>query len=460
VSIDEHNPRDPGQDASEAAPKRKPIEDLAGVQIARRGFIRTAGTAALSLTALGHIGREVNAATLHPDLTTDENPNPDYAYPEWFPTWDRIVEVAKQEGAVQVSAWGGPEVKDHFNKLTRTFERKYGIKTTYRHGDWFSAQQQVLNDVSEGRQAGSIDAIFLWGKPFSSLLQGGGVWEVPILDILPNARRIAYRPELGRFVHDMVPTYGTFVPHVNWQNCFVYDKQRYERADMPQTVEGVLDWARENPGQFTYVDVNKGGSGHTWVMMLIYQLTGGYEKYAFRPFDPAVAENDWGPLWEYLEALAPHIYRPGTYPQGNAAAAQLFAAGEISFCPNWDATMAGVVRGGMLDPDRLGMFVPEPGIFSPMDGFTIPMNAPHKAAALLFLDHITSVESQIEVPMTIGSYPVVTDAWDQTPEEEKAQPFHPVQDLRGWRDLGTMGARHGEYMFQMMKEWVDRIART
>lgn len=428
-----------------------------GPQIARRGFIRAGGTAALSLTALGFVGREARAARLLPTLTTEANPNGAYGYPQWFPPWDAIVAAAKKEGRVQVSAWGGPEAKAHFNEMCSSFERKYGIKATYTHGDWFAAQQQVLAQVKD-KKDGTIDAIFVWGKPFSNLLQGGGVWEVPILDIVPNARNIAYRPEM-RFVHDMVPTYGAFVPHANWQNAFVYDKKKWKREELPQTVDGVLEWAKKNKGQFTYCDVNKGGSGHTWIMMLIYQLTGGYEKYAYRPYDKEVPQRDWQPLWDYLKELDQYIYRPGTYPQGNAAVAQLFAAEEISFCVNWNSTMWGPITGGMLDPDRLGMYVPEPGIYSPHDGFTIPVNAPNKAAALLFLDHITAVEQQMKVPMNMGGYPVVTDAWEKLPKEHREAPYQPVQNLRAWRDLGRMGARHGEYMFHMMTEWVDKVAR-
>ena len=428
--------------------------------ISRRGFVTVAGTSALSLTALGYVAREARAATLNPDLTMASTANPESAYPEWFPSWDRIVDLAKKEGRVQVSAWGGPEVKDHYNKLVKAFEKTYGIKTEYTHGDWFSAQQQVLGDVQNNVAEGKIDVIFLWGKPFSNLLQGNGVWEVPMLDLLPNARKIAYRPELGRFVHDMVPTYGAFVPHVNWQNCYVYDKSKYQRSDMPDDVLGVLDWVKAHKGKFTYCDFNKGGSGHTFGMMLIYGLTGGYPKYAFRPYDEQLPERDWGPLWDFLNELEQYCYQPGTYPQGNSAVAQLFSAGEISFCPNWDAVMSQQVKQGFLDPERLGMYIPKPGIFSPLDGFTIPVNAPNKAAALLFLDHITSVESQMNVVSGVGSYPAVTEAWDAAPQEVKDEPWHPEKDLRAWRDLGTVGARHGEYMFRMMQDWIDKVARS
>ncbi len=441
------------------AGKTEAETDLAAPQLARRGFIKAAGTSALGLTALGYVAKEARGSTYNPDLTRAPTTNPDSAYPEWFPSWSKIEQMAKKEGQVQVSAWGSAAAKDHFNKMCAMFERKYAIKTTYRHGDWFSAQQQVLNDVKEKKEKGSIDCIFQWGKPLSNLMQGGGVWEVPFFNLLPNARKVPYRPELGLFVHDMVPTYGSFVPHMAIQDCFVYNKKKLKLSDIPQTVDGVLDWAKKNKGKFTYCDLNKGGSGHTWAMMLIYQLTGGYEKYAFKPFNKAVADKDWGPLWAYLKELEQYLYRPGTYPQGNNAVAQLFAAEEILLCPNWDVTMFETIAGGQCDPEIVGMFVPTPGIYSPADGFTIPVNAPNKAAALLFLDFVTSVEAQVEMVNTLGCYPVTTEAWDRIPEKERKQPWHPVADLRNWRDLGTIGGRHGEYMFHMMTEWVDRVAR-
>jgi hypothetical protein len=65
----------------------------------------------------------------------------------------------------------------------------------------------------------------------------------------------------------------------------------------------------------------------------------------------------------------------------------------------------------------------------------------------------------MRIPQSMTCYPVVTEAWDKQSEQEKKQPYHPVQDLRAWRDLGRMGARHGEYMFYMMTQWVDRVAR-
>ena len=449
-----------GSSSKSKSPQLDRSETLPTPGIARRGFIRVAGTAGLSLTALGFVGsEEARAAKFNPDLTMEANPNAAFGYPKWFPSWAELERLAKAEGKVNVSAWGGPETKDHFGKVCAAFEKASGIKATYTHGDWFAAQQQVLNEVKDKKEQGSIDAIFLWGKPFSNLMQGGGVWEVPILDILPNARKIAYRPELGRFVHDMVPTYGTFVPHVNWQDCYVYNKKKFKREEMPKNVTGVLDWAKKNKGQFTYCDVNKGGSGHTWVMMLIYELTGGYEKYAFRSFSKELADSDWKPLWDYLKELEQYCYKPGTYPQGNNAVAQLFASGEVTFCPNWDAVMAQGVIGGTLDPDILGIFVPEPGIYSPMDGYTIPVNASNKAAALLFLNYITSVEAQMQVPRVIGAYPVVTEAWDKLTDKDRKQPWVPVENLRDWRDLGKVGGRHGEYMFHMMTQWVDKIAR-
>ena len=48
----------------------------------------------------------------------------------------------------------------------------------------------------------------------------------------------------------------------------------------------MLRRAKAHPGEFTYFATNKGGSGHTFGMMLIYQLTGGYENTSSGPMNP------------------------------------------------------------------------------------------------------------------------------------------------------------------------------
>lgn len=427
---------------------------MEGDGIGRRGFLAGAGAAALG--GLSPVAREAHAAKLNDDLTT--GPQSPASYPSWFPSWEDIEKAAKKEGRVGVTAWGSPSAQTHFNRVCQEFTRKTGITAQYTHGDWFAAQQKILGEVKAKKMAGDIDCIFLWGQPFANLLEGGGVWEVPFLDVLPNARKIPYRAELGRFVHDMVPTYGAYVPHVNWQDCFVYNKKKYKRSDMPETVDGALDWAKKHPGEFTYCDPNKGGSGHTWIMQLIYSLTGGYEKYAFKPFKIEETKN-WTVLWTYLNDLKKYMYKPGTFPQGNKQVSQLFCAGEITFTVNWNSIMSEEINAGACDPAILGMYVPKPSICSPSDGFTIPFNAPYKAAALVFLNYLTSIEVQKQVAETMGSYPVVTEAWDALSDKDKNAPYQPERNLRQWRDLGTIYARHGKYMFHMMTEWIDKVAR-
>ncbi|NWG76264.1 MAG: hypothetical protein HXY24_16955, partial [Rubrivivax sp.] len=251
--------------------------------LGRRGFVRAVGASLLAIQGLDAIVREANAGVTTDRLTV--GPHLSDSYPSWFPLWEDIEKMAKKEGAVSVTAWGSPSAKNLFTKACQDFTRIYGIKATYSHGDWFAAQQKVLADRKNKKlTGGDIDCIFLWGQNFANLFEGDGVWEVPVMYIIPNARKIAYRPEMGWFVHDMVPTYGTFVPHIQWQLYYLYNKKKYQRSDIPDTVEGVLEWARNHPGKFSYCDPHKGGSGHTWIMQLIYSITGGYEKYAFKPF--------------------------------------------------------------------------------------------------------------------------------------------------------------------------------
>ncbi|MFH1932309.1 MAG: extracellular solute-binding protein [Pseudomonadota bacterium] len=431
-------------------------------KVSRRRFIGRSITAVggtlLGIQGLDTIVREAKAAQVTERLTATANPQD--GYPEWFPIWEDIEKMAKKEGAVNVTAWGPPSAKRHFMKACEDFTNKYGIKAKYTHGDWFAAQERVVSDRKRGKlTGGDTDCIFLWGKPFANLFEANCVWEVPIIYIIPNAREIAYRPEMGYFVHDMVPTYGTFVPHINWKLLYAYNKKKYRRDQIPNTVDGILDWAKEHPGEFTYCDPLKGGSGHTWIMQLIYTITGGYEKYAYLPFTLEKTKN-WHILWNYLNELEKYMYQPGTYPQGNSATAQLFCAGEANFIPIWAYEFAEKIKAGSCDPNIVGMFEPEPALASPYDGFTIPFNAAHKAAGLVFLNYITSLEVQKNVGNIIGSLPAVGKAWDLVSDNNKSLPCYPFKNLMEERDMKRMYGRHGKYMFYMMTEWVKKVAKT
>ncbi len=382
-------------------------------------------------------------------------------------TWDQIVKLAKKEGEVIWYGFGSTYERDFFTELCKKFEKETGIKCTYVHGHWFDTVQRLISEKKAGKEVGGIDVVLAWSKPFAMAYEAGAVWDVNLAEIIPNAKGI---PFVARYFHDMYPTNGRHLPILAWWVGFLYRKDLLKYPDdLPKSFDELLDWVKKHPGKFTYCDPNKGGSGHTFLIGLAEWFY-GYDKFAFADFSEERAKEifyskgKYGKnFWEYLNELEKYMYQPGTYPQGNKATIELFEAGEVWLEPMWISITMQEVKAGRLDPKWVGMYIPEPTMPGPFDGVFIPFNAPHKAAALVFINWLLSDKIQALIPQKIGAYPAVTEAWKLVPEDVKKQPWWPIndpyKDLIKWRKYGPLWYRHADYMFWMMKTWIDEVAR-
>ncbi len=382
-------------------------------------------------------------------------------------SWDQIVELAKKEGKVVWYGFGSTYERDFFTELCKEFEKETGIKAVYVHGHWFDTVQRLISEKEAGKTVGEIDVVLAWSKPFAMAYEAGAVWDVNLAEIIPNAKGI---PFVARYFHDMYPTNGRHLPILAWWVGFLYRKDLLKYPDdVPKSFDELLDWVKKHPGKFTYCDPNKGGSGHTFLIGLAEWFY-GYDKFAFAKFSEERAKEifyskgKYGmTFWEYLNELEKYCYQPGTYPQGNKATIELFEAGEVILIPMWISITMQEVQAGRLDPKWVGMYIPEPTMPGPFDGVFIPFNAPHKAAALVFINWLLSKKVQALIPQKIGAYPAVTEAWKDVPDEVKKQPWWPInepyKDLIKWRNYGPLWYRHADYMFYMMKKWVDEVAR-
>ncbi len=382
-------------------------------------------------------------------------------------TWDQIEELAKKEGEVIWYGFGSTYERDFFTELCQQFQAETGIKCTYVHGSWFDTVQKIISEKEAGKEVGEIDVVLAWSKPFAMAYEAGAVWDVNLAEIIPNAKGI---PFVARYFHDMYPTNGRHLPILAWWVGFLYRKDLLKYPDdVPKSFDELLDWVKKNPGKFTYCDPNKGGSGHTFLIGLAEWFY-GYDKFAFAKFSEERAKEIFYSkgkydmnFWEYLNELEKYMYQPGNYPQGNKATIELFEAGEVILIPMWISITMQEVEAGRLDPDWVGMYIPEPTMPGPFDGVFIPFNAPHKAAALVFINWLLSDKVQALIPQKIGAYPAVTEAWNLVPDEVKKKPWWPINDpyndLVKWRSYGPLWYRHADYMFWMMQTWVDEVAR-
>jgi putative spermidine/putrescine transport system substrate-binding protein len=306
-------------------------------------------------------------------------------------SWDQIVAEAQSEGDLVFSAWWGEE---YWKAAAKLFKEKYGIEARVLLGN--NAIDKIL--AEKDREQGTIDVQLIGGSDVKTSIDAG-LWYGPIHDILPNSSMLD--PKLST-VQEGVQTGGYLAPIYRNQTGFLYDPDRV--ASPPQTWDEFVAWVEANPKGFAYPDPNKGGSGQAFVQAVIANLTGGIDKYeGDTEVDPAKVA-DWGLAWDWLNAHDPMM----NVTLSNSEDIDLLNQGAASMVIAWDDDSQAALNNGTLF-QRAKMYIPSFGLPGGGDTAGVVKNAPHKAAALLFLDFLTSPEAQTLMNQTVGSIPARTD---------------------------------------------------
>ena len=183
-------------------------------------------------------------------------------------------------------------------------------------------------------------------------------------------------------------------PWSSAQFQFVYDAARLKSAELPRSYADLKTWACTHPGRFTYIAPGPGGFlGTRFVKGALYEISGGAEQW--QKFDQATWDT-WSPaLWQYLNELKPCLWRKGeTYPKDEAELKGLLANNEVDFSVTNDITGAGTgIQNGLL-PQTARAFVFDQYMIGDFNYVAIPINAPHKAAALVLANLLLDPEFQ------------------------------------------------------------------
>lgn len=174
----------------------------------------------------------------------------------------------------------GPLFQEH---LLPEFEKKYGVKVEYVRGQGETAVQQLTAAHNSGNKAPADVYFVSSGAGLASSLAGGVIANVPLHTLLPNAA--GYDPVLATeadgFIHG-----GIYMPFHRNQTSIAYNSAMVSDEDVPDTIEGLLDWARANPGKVAVTNPVRGGSGEGFMESLSAALVQGEDCRALSPTMP------------------------------------------------------------------------------------------------------------------------------------------------------------------------------
>ena len=131
------------------------------------------------------------------------------------------------------------------------------------------------------------------------------------------------------------PVEGFEAPWGMAQLTFFADRKRVPTP--PRDMAALLDFARANPGRVTYPQLPD-FHGTSFVKQVLVERTAD-RAVLYCPVTQEALAAATAPLWTYLDALHPHLWRAGRqFPQNAAAIRQMMSDGELmmalTFNPN------------------------------------------------------------------------------------------------------------------------------
>lgn len=322
--------------------------------------------------------------------------------------WAALEQQARGE-TIYFSAWGGePRINSYLNWVAEVLGERFDINLQHvKIADTSEAVSKIVAERQAGNDSnGSIDLLWINGENFAALEENNllfGPWaEAQPNFKLVNADRF---PEMREDF--TVATKGLESPWTRSQLVFYHDSRWL--AQPPQTIEEILEWSRENPGEFTYPRP-PAFLGSTFLKQAILELS-NEDPALYSPVTEEEFTRVSATLWDYLDALHPTLLRAGRYfPNSAAELRRLMGDGETSlalaFNPN-EALLS--VRTGEL-PDSTRTYVLRRGTIGNVSFLAIPYNAQHKAAAMITANFLLSLEAQARAsdPKHMGSTTVIS----------------------------------------------------
>ncbi|MGS3185000.1 ABC transporter substrate-binding protein [Aeromonas taiwanensis] len=316
-------------------------------------------------------------------LLAGENPAPDAR-------WQQTLDEAKGQ-TVYFNAWGGsPEINGYLVWAGQELERQYGVKLVQvKVDDIAPSVSQLLASKQAGKNTGgSIDLLWVNGENFKAMKERE-LLGAPFTGELPNM--VLVDPSLPVSEDFTVPVEGLEAPWgIGQLNLMVNGE---EVATPPTSAAALLAWAKANPGRFTYPKPPQ-FHGSSFLKQILLELTPDPAPL-YREATDAEFERLTAPLWAWLDALHPVLWRKGKlFPASAAETRQLLDDGELAMAISFNPGEAqSAVQNGALPPGVVAVAMAK-GALTNSHFLAIPFNASARAGAKVAANFLLSPAAQ------------------------------------------------------------------
>lgn len=373
--------------------------------------------------------------------------------------WPAVLAAARGQD-VYFHAWGGSEnVNRYIAWVADEVQGRFGVTLTHvKLSDTADAVATVTAEKAAGRDdGGAVDLVWINGENFASM-QKQGLLAPGFATRLPNWRYVdTARPSVT--TDFTVPTEGQESPWGGAKLVFFTDTARDgDVAAMPKSTDALLAWAKAYPGRFTF-PAPPDFTGSSFLKQVLIEQVDDASVLA-RPVEEADFAAVTEPLWAWLDALRPVLWRQGRdYPRSYPQLKQMLADGELGIIFAFNPAEASSAIGAGELPDTVRSFVFTNGTLGNIHFVAIPYNAAHKAGALVVADFLLSPEAQLrkEDPAVWGDPTVLAmDKLDAAQRQAFAAVDRGVATLPPGELGPVLAEPHPSWMTRLEAEWTRR----
>ena len=374
--------------------------------------------------------------------------------------WQDVLEEARGE-TVYFNAWGGAEnINAYLEWAGAEMEKRFGVKVVHvKLDDTANAVAKVIAEKAAGKDdGGTVDLIWINGENFASMKQQQLLFAPGWADRLPNWKFVDVEDKPTIETDFTIPTEGLESPWGMAKLVFFHDAAKTDADDLPESASQLLKWAEKNPGRFSYPQPPD-FTGLSFLKQVLSEMVAD-RTVLHKPVNESSFEDVAAPLFKYLDALNPLLWRGGkAFPQNYPAMKQLLADGEVDiiFAFNPGEASSAIASGEL--PDTVRPFVFPAGTLANTHFVAIPYNAAAKAGALVLADFLMSPEAQArkQDPNVWGD-PTVLAVSKLSPDDQKR--FRKLELGIGTpkpEELGpAIDEPHPSWMERLEVEWKRR----
>jgi len=367
--------------------------------------------------------------------------------------WSAIESRARGQ-TVYFNAWAGSErINAYLQWTAEQVQRQFGVRLEHvKITETAEVVKRVRSEKAAGKTDGTVDLVWINGENFLTMKREGLLFG-PFAESLPHFQYVDVVGKPTTRIDFSEPVEGMEAPWGMAQLTFFADRKRVPSP--PRSMAALLAFAKANPGRVSYPRLPD-FHGTTFIKQALVEVLAD-RSMLYQPVTPQALASASAPLWTFLDALHPHLWRSGRqFPTNSAAVRQMMADGELMIALTFNPNEAANEIAARRLPDTVFSYQHSQGTIGNTHFLAIPFNSRVRDGAQVVANFLLSPLAQArKADIAQWGDPTVL-ALDKLPAPERARFNAAALPGQVEQTMPTILEPHGSWVDPLEKEWLRR----